>query len=239
MSMIAVIPARGGSKRVPHKNIRPFCGKPVIRYSIEAALKSGLFDEIMVSTDDETTAAVARQCGARVPFLRSRKNSDDFATTEAVIAEVLDRYRSAGTRFEFYCCLYAAAPFVTAEMLKAAFERMNSRGGSFLTPVAACAFPPQRCRAIRGGRLVMEWPEYANARTQDLEPLYHDCGQFYFGRVDAFLRFGMAGKDVVPLILPEKEAQDIDTESDWALAETKYRLIHSEKAPGGAADETP
>lgn len=227
--IIAIIPARGGSKRIPHKNSRLFCGKPVLAYSISAALKSGLFQEVMVSTDNLEIANLAKSLGARVPFLRSRRTSDDFATTEAVITEVLQQYLKNGIRFDYYGCLYAAAPFVTPERLRNAFAQMVAGGASFLTPVVRYSSPPQRSRAIRKGKLELAWPEYKDIRTQDLEPLYHDSGQFYFGRTDDFFQFGMAGRNVLPLVLPENEVQDIDTEADWELAEIKFRLLHSKR----------
>lgn len=226
LNMIAIIPARGGSKRIPRKNIRMFCGEPILAYSISAALESGLFQEVMVSTDDREIAETAERSGAHVPFLRSSRTSDDFATTQDVIAEVLNRYREKNIYFGGYCCLYAAAPFVTPELLKAAYEKMISSGASFLTPVVCYSHPPQRSRVIRNGLLEAAWPEYQNTRTQDLEPLYHDSGQFYFGMTKDFFQYGMAGKNAIPLILAENEVQDIDTESDWKLAELKYRLLH-------------
>ncbi len=230
MNTIAIVPARGGSKRIPRKNIKEFCGQPIIKYSIDALLESGLFDEVIVSTDDRQVAEVAIENGANVPFMRSKKNSGDFATTEEVIAEVLNWYKTIGKNFDYYCCLYATAPFVTAEKLKNALQLLISSQASFLTPVVQYSYPPQRCRTVRNGRLEMWWPEQKDARSQDLEPLYHDCGQFYFGRTDDFFHFGMAGANVVPMILPEVEVQDIDTESDWIIAEMKYRLAHrSEK----------
>lgn len=224
--IIAIIPARGGSKRIPHKNIRLFCEKPVLAYSISAALESELFQEIMISTDNLEIANLAQSLGARVPFLRSGQTSSDFATTEAVITEVLHQYLKNGICFDYYCCLYATAPFVTPERLRNAFAQMVSSGASFLTPVVRYSSPPQRSRAIRNGKLEMAWPEYKDTRTQDLEPLYHDSGQFYFGRTDDFFQYGMAGRNVLPLVLPENEVQDIDTEADWKLAEIKFHLLH-------------
>lgn len=236
VNAVAIIPARGGSKRIPRKNIRTFFGKPVIAYSISAALESGLFRQTMVSTDDREIAEIAGRFGAAVPFLRSAGASEDTASTEDVIAEVLTRYREKKIYFDYYGCVYAAAPFVTAELLRRAFEKMTAGGASFLTPVVRYSHPPQRGRVIRNGMLEAAWPEYQSLRTQDLEPLYHDAGQFYFGRTDDFFRYGMAGRNVMPLILSEDQAQDIDTVADWSLAEMKYRLLHSGK--GGGVDET-
>jgi len=226
LGSIAIIPARGGSQRIPRKNIKEFCGQPIIKYAIDAALISGIFDEVIVSTDDEEIAGIAKQCGAQVPFMRSSENAGNFATTEDVITEVLHQYKNKGRNFDLYCCLYATAPFVTAKRLKEALQLLISSKASFLTPVIKYSHPPQRCRVIRDGKLEMKWPEYKEVRSQDLEPWYHDCGQFYFGRTDDFFKSGMAGANVVPMILPEAEVQDIDTEDDWFMAEMKYRLLN-------------
>ena len=226
MSCIAIITARGGSKRIPRKNIRPFCGKPILAYSIEAALQSGLFDEVMVSTDDEEIAAIARQYGAAVPFLRSEATSNDFATTADVLSEVLDRYEALGRRFDTLACLYPTAPFVTAEKLRNALTTLETSGGESVMPVVSFSFPPQRGLVLREGSLCYQYPQYANTRSQDLEPVYHDCGQFYFCRTESFRQcHSLVTPHTVPLVLPEQEVQDIDNLSDWALAEMKYRLM--------------
>lgn len=233
MTTIAIIPARGGSRRIPRKNIRAFCGQPILRYSIQAALESGIFATVMVSTDDAEIAEMAKQYGAQVPFLRSEKTSGDYAGTEEVLWEVLDRYSQQGTPFDMYCCLYPTAPFVTPQRLREAQQIFTAAGASFLTPVVKYAHPPQRGQVIRNGKLEMKWPEYRGTRSQDLEPWYHDCGQFYFGRTEDLFRYGMAGANVVPMILPETEAQDIDTQEDWEIAEAKYRLLHRPEKQGG------
>lgn len=223
---LAVIPARGGSKRIPRKNIKPFCGRPILAYSIEAAVASGLFDEVMVSTDDEEIAAIARQYGASVPFLRSAEASNDYAGTMDVLLEVLERYRQSDREFSYLCCIYPAAPFVTAEKLRQAFQMFRDSGADTLVPVIPFSYPPQRGFSIQGNRLRMKWPENLAVRSQDLEPIYHDCGQFYFGRTDALLREKkIFGQNTVPLFLSELEVQDIDNEDDWKLAELKYELM--------------
>lgn len=225
---LAVIPARGGSKRIPRKNIRQFCSKPIIAYSIEAAVGSGLFDEVMVSTDDEEIAAIARQNGASVPFLRSAEASSDYASTIDVLLEVLKRYRQSGREFSYLCCIYPAAPFVTAEKLRRAFQMLCDSGADTLVPVIPFSYPPQRGFSIQGDRLRMKWPENLAARSQDLEPIFHDCGQFYFGRTDALLREkAIFCQNTVPLCLSELEVQDIDNEDDWKLAELKFELMKS------------
>lgn len=220
MAVIAIITARGGSKRIPKKNIRPFCGKPILAYSIEAALQSGLFDEVMVSTDSEEIAAVARQYGASVPFLRSAAASNDYATTNDVLAEVLDRYAQRGRHFDSMCCLYPTAPFVTAEKLRRAAQLL-AEGARSVMPVVAFSFPPQRGLVMKAGRLEYQYPAYQLTRSQDLEPVYHDCGQFYFYRLAADNSF--VDGNYTGMILPETEVQDIDNLSDWEIAELKYQ----------------
>lgn len=232
MGTICIITARGGSKRIPRKNIKEFCGKPIIAYSIEAALDSKIFDEIMVSTDDYEIAEVARQCGANVPFLRSAKNSDDYATTADVLAEVLSTYYERGNSFSHMCCLYPTAPFVTAQKLRFAYEKFINTNAEMLEPVVEYSYPPQRSFVLRNGQLVYQWPEYVRTRSQDLEAWYHDAGQFYFYDVKAFTKSmeydspsGGYILKTTPFLLDEIEVQDIDNISDWKLAETKFRLL--------------
>lgn len=226
MKNLCIIPARGGSKRIPRKNIKPFMGKPIIAYSIEAALKSGLFEEVMVSTDDEEFAEVARQYGAQVPFMRSAVTANDFASTEDVLIEVLDEYKKQGKEFDNICCLYSTAPFVTAERLKEAYQMMIDEKVDAVFTVVAYSYPIQRCLHVVDGKIRMKWPEYQSARSQDLETIYHDAGQFYFGRVSQLhIEKDLWMKNSVPLILPETEVQDLDTMTDWQLAEMKYNLL--------------
>ncbi|MCR5670071.1 MAG: pseudaminic acid cytidylyltransferase [Butyrivibrio sp.] len=224
MSSIAIITARGGSKRIPGKNIRNFCGKPIIAYSITAAIESGAFDEVMVSTDDQAIAEVAKRYGAVVPFFRSAETSGDYATTDEVIREVLDSYKEAGKEFDNFCCIYPTAPFITPDRLKEAMDSLTRHES--VTPVVAFSYPPQRGFVISDGRLVRRFPEYASMRSQDIEKLYHDSGQFYACRTDAFYREGTTDvEDMVPVILTEDEVQDIDTFEDWKIAEEKYQRI--------------
>lgn len=227
LGTVAIIPARGGSKRIERKNIKDFAGKPVMAYSIEAALASGCFDRVMVSTDDAEIADVARRYGAEVPFMRSPANSDDHATTADVIREVLDRYREDGIEFRTLCCIYATAPFVTASRLRAGAELLVGGNAEAAFTCVAYSYPTQRCLVKNAeGRIHLKFPEYATARSQDLEPTYHDAGQFYFSTVEAFERNGsLWGPDTVPIILSELEVQDLDTPTDWRLAEMKYRLL--------------
>ena len=229
MRNIAIITARGGSKRIPKKNIKDFCGKPIIAYSIEAALKSELFDEVMVSTDSEEIAEIARKYGASVPFMRSKVASDDFATTVDVLLEVLAGYGERGEVFEMVTCLYPTAPFVTAGRLKDAFEKFILAKRDSLMSVVRFDFPPQRAVVIRNDRIEFQSPEYALTRSQDLEPLYHDCGQFYILDTKSFAKYhALVMPNTVPYIVPEEEVQDIDNESDWLIAEAKYKVLHGE-----------
>jgi len=224
--MIAIIPARGRSKRIPRKNIKSFCGKPILAYSIEAALRSELFDEVMVSTDDEEIAAISEQYGASLPFLRSTEMSGDYATTTGVLLEVIEKYHQRGQRFSCICCIYPTAPFVTAEKLNRAFQLLCRSGADALIPVVPFSYPPLRGLIIDNGFLRMKFPENESMRSQDLEPLYHDCGQFYFIQRDALLREKtLFCKNTVPMYLSELEVQDIDNETDWTLAEQKYTFL--------------
>lgn len=223
MKNIAIITARGGSKRIPKKNIKEFCGKPIIAYSIEAALNSGMYDEVMVSTDSEEIAEIAKKYGAQVPFLRSEKTSNDFATTRDVLDEVIEEYKKRGKSFDFMTCIYPTAPFVTAQKLKDAVTKLYDSDADWAMPVTAYSFPPQRAMVIRDGGLEYQYPEYKNTRSQDLEPIYHDCGQFYVYKIDVYMGEKQGSGKVLPLITPEEETQDIDNISDWIIAEIKYQ----------------
>lgn len=226
MKSIAIITARGGSKRIPKKNIKEFCGKPIIAYSIEAALKANCFDTVMVSTDSEEIAEIAKSYGAEVPFLRSEATSNDYATTADVLNEVIEQYSSKGEQFDFMCCIYPTAPFVTAEKLNKAINTLVENNADSLMPVVAFSFPPQRGNVIRNGKLEYQYPEFSQMRSQDLEEVYHDCGQFYVCKVDAFKESGkLVTGNTVPLIMPEEEVQDIDNLTDWVLAEVKYKTF--------------
>lgn len=226
MRKIAIITARGGSKRIPRKNIREFCGRPILAYSIEAARESGLFDTVMVSTDDTEIAEIARRYGAEVPFYRSEDTANDFATTNDVLLEVLAEYEKRGERYELGCCIYPTAPFVTAGKLQDAMQRLESGGADTLIPVVAFSYPPQRAMIVREDRLVFEYPQYLDSRSQDLEPHYHDVGQFYLFYTDAFKRNRklMTG-DILPYVVSELEVQDIDNLTDWEIAEIKFRFM--------------
>jgi N-acylneuraminate cytidylyltransferase len=227
MKTLAMITARGGSKRIPRKNIKDFNGKPIIAYSIEAAITSGVFDEVMVSTDDEEIAEIAKKFGAKVPFFRSEKTSNDFATTVDVIEEVLNTYKERGEEFDIFCCIYPTAPFITAERLKEAVTTLSNSDADSLIPVVRFSYPPQRAMEIHDGKLVFRQPENLAKRSQDLEPHFHDAGQFYVVRSESFFKnHGIMVGDILPMELSELEVQDIDNEVDWQLAELKYNLLH-------------
>lgn len=231
VELLAIITARGGSKRIPRKNIKFFLGKPMIAYSIQSAFASKLFSEIMVSTEDKEIAKISYEYGAKVPFYRSERTADDFATTADVLCEVLECYKKKGRIFEWICCLYPTAPFVTAEKLVESWNVVKNSNANALTPVVEFSYPPQRSFNIDNGEyLKYNWPENMNKRSQDLEPFYHDVGQFYFLKVDEFLKTKSLLLDkTIPYIIKETEMQDIDNEEDWQLAEIKYKYLQANK----------
>lgn len=218
---IAVIPARGGSKRIPRKNIREFCGKPMIAWSIDAARAAKCFDEIIVSTDDEEIATVARDAGASVPFMRPAGLSDDHTPTVPVIAHAVRWMSEHGRQPGQVCCIYATAPFLQAEDIRRGLDILQQGNADYAISVTDYAFPIQRAVRINAtGELEMIQPEFLQVRSQDLEPAYHDAGQFYWGTPDAWLeerRMFAAGTR--PVILPRSRVQDIDTPEDWDIAE--------------------
>ena len=227
MKILAIITARGGSKRIPRKNIKEFCSKPIIAYSIKAAIDSGVFDEVMISTEDEEIARISERYGAKIPFFRSEKTASDYATTTDVLMEVLDEYEKRGMHYDMACCIYPTAPFITADRLKEAVEMLRESEADTLIPVVGFSYPPQRALVIEDGRLVFKYPEYIVTRSQDLEKHYHDAGQFYVFKTKAFKETGNLMKgNIVPMVLDEMEVQDIDTEQDWELAQVKYKLLH-------------
>lgn len=230
-SALAIIPARGGSKRIPRKNVKPFLGQPIIKYSIDAARGAGLFDEVMVSSDDAEIRELSGRLGANAPFARSAEASSDVATTAAVILEVLESYRRAGREFAYVCCIYPTAPLVTAERLREAWNLLLESGADSALPVMRFGFPIWRAFKLTDGRLQFEWPENAVRRSQDLPDAFHDCGQFYFLKTSSFLEHrALVMPHTVPLLVPESEAQDIDTDEDWKLAELKYTQRAAPKA---------
>lgn len=226
---LAVIPARGGSKRIPRKNVRPFCGKPMIAWSIEAARESGCFDRIVVSTDDPEIAGTALELGAEVPFMRPPELSDDHTGTMAVIAHAVTWLERRGEAPQQVCCVYATAPLLLPGDLRLGLARLEESGCDFAFSVASYPFPIQRALRIdRDGRVGMFWPEQFPTRSQDLEEAYHDAGQFYWGSAAAWLSgTAIFGSGSVPVILPRHRVQDIDTPEDWERAELMFKLMRS------------
>ena len=227
MKVLAIITARGGSKRIPRKNIKCFCDKPIMAYSVEAAVESKVFDTVMISTEDEEIAQIGQKYGAEVPFYRSEETASDYATTTDVLMEVLEEYEKRGQHFDIACCIYPTAPFVTAKRLREAVETLSANDADTLIPVVAFSYPPQRAMVIEDGKLNFKYPENLTVRSQDLEKHYHDAGQFYVFRTDAFKKNKnlMVG-NILPLVLDEMEVQDIDTEEDWKMAEIKYNILN-------------
>lgn len=227
---LAIIPARGGSKRIPRKNIKPFCGKPMIAWSIEAALQSACFDQVIVSTDDAEIADVARQCGATVPFMRPAELSDDHTGTIPVIRHAIDWFNGQSRIVEQVCCLYATAPFVSAEDIRRGLDVLLGNDCDYAFSVTSYAFPIQRAiRLSEQGRVEMFNPEHFNTRSQDLEEAFHDAGQFYWGRAEAWLQGRVIfSPQSMPVLLPRHRVQDIDTPEDWVRAEWLFKAMQSQ-----------
>lgn len=225
MSTIAIITARGGSKRIPRKNIKPFMGKPMLAYAIEAAKGAEVFDEIMVSTDDDEIASIARANGASVPFMRSERTANDHATTVEVLEEVLSRYASSGQKFDTTCCLYPCVPFLKPSVLRSAFNLLADYDA--VVPVCHYPVPIEWAMRIQDGCLIPNDPKSQSLRSQDLEPKYYDVGMFYYCRTSVLLQ----GKSLVPrrtaaFKIDEMSCQDIDTPDDWKMAEVKWRMMN-------------
>ncbi|MCF6349950.1 MAG: pseudaminic acid cytidylyltransferase [Flavobacteriaceae bacterium] len=230
MARLCIIPARGGSKRIPKKNIKYFLGKPIIAYSIETAIKSNLFDEVMVSTDDKNIAEIAKKYGAKVPFLRSKKNADDFATTIDVINEVLKQYKTKNKTFDIACCIYPTAPFVTKTILEEGLIQLTKNNFDTVFPVMAFSYSIQRALKLNtNNKMTLFEPKHLNSRSQDLEKAYHDAGQFYWFNTSIINKGKLWTNNTGVVIINETEAQDIDTLEDWKLAEIKYKLLHEKK----------
>jgi pseudaminic acid cytidylyltransferase len=227
MANVAVITARGGSKRIPRKNIKFFRDKPIIAYSIQTALQSGLFDTVMVSTDDAEIAEISIKYGAEVPFYRSPATADDHSGTAEVMLEVIGQLIDTGKEFEFACCLYPTAPLIKVENLRAGYEILRKNGYTSVFPV--CPFPYPIYRALQigqDGKVGMIWPENLNQRSQDLPPAWHDAGQFYWMHIPSFLKEKkLLTSNSGSIILNELQVQDIDNETDWKMAEIKYSIL--------------
>lgn len=218
MHNLCIIPARGGSKRIPRKNIKDFLGKPIIAYSIEVALKSGLFDEVMVSTDDEEIAEVARKYGAKVPFMRSAETANDFATLADVVDEVIGDYKKLNKNYEYVCCMLPTAPLITIENLRKGFDLLKDSGADSVKPIVRFSYPIQRALRLVNGRTEMFYPEHKTSRSQDLEPAFHDAGQFYWMSFEK----GLRGNEKLAFEISSQNSQDIDNMTDWEITEIKY-----------------
>ena len=227
---VAIIPARGGSKRIPRKNIKDFYGKPLIAYSIEVALASKLFDKVVVSTDDEEIAKIAKEYGAVVPFLRPKALSDDFTGTEDVINHTIEYLENQGENYEYVCTIYATAPLLQKKYLIEGFEKLKSSTAVNAFSTTSMPFPIQRTFKLdKDGRCEMFTPEHYMTRSQDLEEAYQDAGQFYWKKLDTTSEEIMFGKDSISIILPRHLVQDIDTLEDWKRAEVMYKVLQEEE----------
>lgn len=228
---VAIIPARGGSKRIPQKNIRPFCGKPMLAWSVETALASGCFDRVIVSTDDSQIAAVARGYGAEVPFIRPAELADDWMGTAPVVRHAVEWLREAGDEPDYVCCLYATAPLLQPESLVKGLERLRRDADKqFAFSVTSFAFPVQRALRLmpEGQGVKPMFPDMIGHRSQDLEEAFHDAGQFYWGRTEAWLnKWNVFDQHSIPVVLPRYRVQDIDTEEDWQTAELVFRVLEA------------
>lgn len=224
---ICVIPARGGSKRIPRKNIKEFNGKPIIAYSIEAALKSNCFSEVIVSTDDNEIAEVAKKYGAQVPFVRPDGLSNDYVGTIPVVKHAIEWMEDNNNFIENVCCLYATAPFVQSKIISKAYQQLKDLSADYCFSVTNFAFSIQRAiKIVEGNKVDMFYPEHFNTRSQDLEEAYHDAGQFYWGKVQAFKdELPLFSEVATPYILPRYLVQDIDTLEDWIRAEAMYKVL--------------
>ena len=228
MSNLCIIPARSGSKRIPKKNIKPFLGKPIISYTIENAIKTGIYDEVMVSTDDDEIAKIAKLYGAKVPFLRSKKNSDDHATTIQVITEVIASYKKIGVIFKYASCIYPCAPLLSTQKLLESFSILKNDCLDCVFPIVRYGFPIQRALRLNDRGLVeMINPKHLVTRSQDLEATFHDAGQFYSFNVKKLIsKQKLLTEHTAHIELSEMETQDIDNLVDWKLAEVKYKLLN-------------
>lgn len=231
MANLCIIPARGGSRRIPRKNIRNFLGKPIIAYSIETALRSGLFEEVMVSTDDEEIAEISRQYGAQVPFLRSKQNSDDFATTLDVLLEVVNEYRILKIDFKNICCIYPTAPLILQHDLKSGYDKLINEKWSSVFPVVKFSYPIWRgLQILKNKKIQMIWSEYVDTCSQDLSEVYHDAGQWYWIELKEMVKSKQIMSDNSSFVeLSPMKVQDVDQEADWQMAELKYGVLQSLK----------
>ncbi len=225
MSKIAIIPARGGSKRIPRKNIKRFAGQPLIAYSIQCAKESKLFDEVIVSTEDEEIAKVAKDYGAKVPFMRPEKLGDDFATAGSAVSWTLDELKKQGKEYEFCCTIYATAPFLKPDVLVKSFQTLSSSDAKYCFSATSFPYAFQRAFKLENDRCKMFFPAYYSSRSQDLEPAYHDAGQFYWDNLNKSSAKNMFDEDSIAYLLPRYLVHDIDTQEDWDMAELIFKVL--------------
>ena len=226
MKNLAIIPARAGSKRIPKKNIKKFLGKPIIAYSIEKALNSGLFDEVMVSTDSSEVADIAKKYGAKVPFLRSEKTSNDYANLIEVVEEVIKKYKDLNIVFDNVCMILATAPFITIDMLKKTYNLLIQKKYDTVFPIVKFSYPIYRALEIKNNKIQMIWPENLTKRSQNLPVSYHDTGLFYWGNISNVIEKNkLFTENSFGYEISEKYSQDIDTKDDWEIAEIKYKIM--------------
>lgn len=225
MNILAIIPARGGSKRIPKKNIKPFLGKPIIGYAIESSRDTGIFTEIMVSTDDQSIAKIAKLFGAKVPFMRTKPNASDHATTSEVLVEVLKDYQKIGKEFDYVCCIYPTSVLIKPAVILAGYDLLKQNKFDMVLPVLPFGYPIQRALEIEQEKIAMVTPKYQNTRSQDLPTRYHDSGQFYWFKTASFMKEkNLWMRKTGAIILKPNQAQDIDNQEDWEMALVKYRL---------------
>jgi len=227
MNRLAIIPARGGSKRIPQKNSKLFCGKPMISWSIEAAIESHCFDRIIVSTDDSDIADIAKYYGAEVPFMRPRELADDYTATRPVVNHAIEQATNLWGKPKYVCCIYATAPFLTSTDIQQAFEKLQKTTASFVFSAGRFSYPIYRGLSVdESGRVSRIWPEFKNTRSQDLSDVYHDAGQFYWGMTDAFLNYmDPLSSDGAAHGLPATRVRDIDTQDDWDISELLFKAL--------------
>lgn len=227
LMIVAIIPARGGSKRIPRKNIKHFAGKPMISYPIRMAIKTELFDRIIVSTDDEEIAGIAHRYGAETPFMRPKALADDITDTDAVVRHAIEWLNTNEGPVRYACCIYATTPFIQSRYIREGFLKLENSNESFAFAVTSFPFPIKRALKISKDKVEMFWPEHYRTRSQDLEAAFHDAGQFYWGRANAFLSgVELFSERSIPVVLPRYFAQDIDTPEDWSFAEIMFQVLN-------------
>ena len=223
--ILAILPARGGSKRIPRKNIKEFCGKPILAYPIESAIKADIFDEIMVSTDDNEIASISKKYGAKVPFLRSQESSDDFSNLADVVNEVIAKYKEDGKEFDMVCVIMATTPFLKKQSLIDAHKLILENKADSVYPLVEFHYPILKSLKIENGYIERAFPDFSLMRSQDMQAFYHDAAQFYFFNLNNYTGKSFILDRTYPSVIAEKDTHDIDTIEDWEIAEFKYKYF--------------